>query len=358
MESKIKKEQKEYKFKSLIEKHIKFIPNSFFFWKRMLQEYSTEKSMCVFITTNLLPEKLKNKLINCIKNIIKLEIDKLNIYIDEIKRTINENKLLPEYIKNQTIKTSIYLINEDIQELYKYVGKEKEKFNVDDLYNLVHDNLLDIYDDLKIDTPINHDKFRKEWDLIEPTIEKLMKQKDFYSRYKFGPIYQEFIQQMNSDIEGEYLANEYDKLEIKIKKEMEIKDIGKITVDNIKDIFKNAWLDIKTLDEINTSFKGLDFKSGLDELLNYDDYSSIHNLYDNFSNKLYYDEADGEDDVIIDDKWVNIVKPEIEKLINLSIEGKSIKPVNNSKLCDFIKLSVKIILNIYKEKLLNLLNMN
>lgn len=340
------KKHKEYKFKSLIKKHIKFIPNSFFFWKRMLQEYSQEKSMCVFLTTNILSEKLRTKLIDSIINIIKLEIDKLNIYIEEIKKSINENKLLPEYIKEQTIKVSIYPINENILQLYTYIGKEKEKFNVDDLYNLVHDNLLDIYDDLKLDTQIDHDKFREEWDLIEAKIKELMKQKDFLDEFRY--MYFNFIYQMIPNIDKYdelYVDREYDtKFKPKIEKEMRIKNKGDITIDDIKDIFLEPHLEEKNIDEIinywNKNVKN-QMKNHLDPYN--EGYINIKNK-EYFFNVVfhYYKQFQHFAEPELNDKniqydWDDVAKPELEKLIQLSTEGKSIKPVNKSKLCDFIK---------------------
>jgi len=120
--------------RELIKKHgiikIKYIEedNKFFFWKELLQEYSNKKGMCNFIINKfLLPKDLQDQLRNCISDIIRIEINKMFQYINEITNIINENKTLPSHIKMITIDNGIKYLKDQRSELFLYLDEKEEK---------------------------------------------------------------------------------------------------------------------------------------------------------------------------------------------------------------------------------------
>src|SRR5271169_6150292 len=96
------KEEKEHKerkskLKTLITKHFRISPrkiefddNKFFFWKDLIQKYSQNNDLCIFLEDkDLLPDELRNELIKC----VELEMKK------ETKETKIENPFTLENIK-------------------------------------------------------------------------------------------------------------------------------------------------------------------------------------------------------------------------------------------------------------------
>ena len=72
-----------------------------FFGKNYYKSISNKKGMCNFIINKfLLPKDLQDQLRNCISDTIRIEINKMFQYINEITNIINENKTLPSHIKN------------------------------------------------------------------------------------------------------------------------------------------------------------------------------------------------------------------------------------------------------------------
>lgn len=102
------------KFKQILKKFNIIKPKiieddtKFFFWKELIQQYSSKNNMCIFIENeSLLPDNLRLKMINCVKNIM----DKYNI---DIKQYDEKEESLIFFNLEKTFGSSL------LSELYQY----------------------------------------------------------------------------------------------------------------------------------------------------------------------------------------------------------------------------------------------
>ena len=125
------KEEKEgkkvAKLRDLIRKHfpkakkLKIVEddNKFFFWKDLIQQYSSKKSMCIFLEdTDLLPFELRKKLIYCIVNELE-NAEEFGYRKQEIK---------DESLIFHNIKQIFFEVSDDIKIDRNEFDKEIEKY--------------------------------------------------------------------------------------------------------------------------------------------------------------------------------------------------------------------------------------
>jgi hypothetical protein len=327
--------------------------NKFFFWKELIQEYSDKKGMCIFLDDkSLLPDNLRNELINCIINEINLEINKLKLYITEVKNSINENKILPLYIKEQTILVSVLSINENINKLYLYVGKEKESkllVDADYILEILKNRIRNVFEET--DAKGLEDRLeatKEQWNKqILPVINNIINSKDFIK--EFEQYYVDFMSYMLSDLvhNKNYFKDDYKNyfilsynqlVKLKSKSKLELNDVKDMFFEPIKRTFtkdfntelksenlKSLWQEYKERIMINISVYNKD--NNRENLL-----FSLHRDYTHFMNDYDEDLADEK----ASEYWNKIIYPALLEKLNQLVKGKEIKPSSKSKLCEFI----------------------